>query len=254
MQNILKYLREQIGQGVRNYFAPLKHWRNFLGYIAMLCLCLLPFHGWLTDGGYMSISDFPSLLALSFFLTMSLLSPMIVYTFGQIYPGFRRYGWGIILGGITNLVIVLAVVPQTPFVGANDGLIIVDNGVQTVVEHDDIRRYAPWDDRQFIRVENAYGHLETKTYQPCQETLCATIVRVRYGFSEPFIAANANNTTNYEAVVNMALINAVNVQGNTNADDVAAAMCTHIKAALELDAESSCPVQLQFSAQVDAVN
>ena len=250
MRDFLKYLREQFSQGVRNYFAPLKYWRHLVGFIAMLCLALLPFHGWLTDGGHISVSDGITYMLLSFWMILSLMSPLIVVTF----QGLRRYGWGIVLGGVANLLVALFIIPATPFVGMNDGLIIVDDGQQTVVEHDDIRRYAPWDDREFIRVENAYGHLDTKTYQPCEQTLCATTIKVKYGFSEPFIAANANNTTNYEAVVNLAFIDAVNIQGYTNADDIAPAMCSHIKGSLGLDADSACPVRLEFSAQVDSIN
>lgn len=252
MKDFWNYLRSNTAEAVRNYFAPLKHWRQFLAFFGMLLLPFIPFHGWFIDG-YASMSDTMFFMLLSLWMTSIIMLPVMI-SMSRMYPSLKQYTLGMAIGGIGSIVLMFNMMPHTPFVGATDGLIIVENGQQQVVEHDDIRRYAPWDKREFIIVENAYGRLDTTTYVPCEETLCGMTISVSYGWSAPFIAANADNATNYQAITNLAFIHAVNVEGLTNADDIAPSMCGYINANLELAEGSTCPVNLEFSAQFDPVN
>lgn len=249
----LRYLRDQAGEAVRNYFAPLKFWRHFLIVLLLMSTILIPTWGWFTDG-YVILDDVKMMIYMFWAMMMFIGVPMFAMMFGGMYDSVRPYRFTLILGSWASLALGIYMIANSPFVGTTDGVVIVEDGQATVAPQlDEALRYAIWDKREFRITENAYGTVEAVVHTPCDDTLCATTFSVDYAFTEPFIAANTDNAIDYRSAVAVALVQAANIDGNTTPDTIAPAMCANINTKLGLDEGSACAVRLTFSATVDKI-
>ena len=250
---LLRYLRNQVGEGVRNYFAPLKFWRHYLIVLGLLATAFIPYYEWFTQG--YTVLSMGTMFVFMFWAMMSMIGiPLFALMFGQIYNTVRKYRLALIVGALGSLAFGLWMAQNAPTFSGTDGVVIVEDGQTTVAPRaGDVIRYPIWDEREFRETTNAYGKVETVIYTPCEDTLCATTLTVDYAFTEPFIATNTNDQIDYRSIVAVALIKAANVDGNTTPDTIAPAMCANINANLGLDAASACAVRLTFSAQIAKV-
>ena len=249
----LRYLREQASQAVQTYFAPLKLWRHALIVLLLLASAFIPVRDWFFSG--FVVLDMTNMMIYMFWAIMMFIGiPMFAMLFAQMYESVHRYRVTLILGSWLGLAFGLWMITNSPFYSNTDGVVVVEDGQATVLnQYEAPLRYPIWEEREFRVTNNAYGNVETVVYAPCENTMCATTLKVEYAFTEPFIAANTDNALDYRSVVAVALIKAANVDDNLTPDTIAPAMCANINANLGLDENSACAVRLTFSATVEKI-
>lgn len=248
-----QWLREQAGQAIRNYFAPLKYWRHILVALLLMATAIIPVRDWWIDG--VSVMDFTNMMIYMMWAMLSFVFfPMMILLFGQLYPVIRKYSLAALIGSWLSFGCGMYMITQSPMYSDEDGVVIVDGSTQTVApQQTDGYRFPIWDEREFRTVTNAYGTTSTTVHTPCGDTICATTYSVDYAFSDEFILANAGNGIDYAPIMQVALIRAANIEANTTPDTIAPAVCAQVKHSLGIDAAAACPVTLTFSAAVETL-